>query len=217
MVRSGGRTGRRRWQTGLIACAVLALLVTGTAHAEPVIVRVPLQYIAALGDPMATSGNDAHTWGIWYVDPGPRGVQIAEFSTLEQNDGLAPAGWRFDRTGWWVEERGFIMESPFFPISAGQYVVTGGREAVAILTVEAPADDGTQAWSLSDGASVYDVTHLGCRAAFYTPADDNADCSPDQAPVSVFPMTPETQMPHVPGCNKQDYHVLVIVGLVIEG
>ena len=38
--------------------------------------RIPIQYIAALGDPQSSSGNNAHEWGIWPLDPGPRGFII---------------------------------------------------------------------------------------------------------------------------------------------
>src|SRR5215472_9658234 len=34
--------------------------------------RIEPQFIAALGDPGATSGNGAQSWGFWNQDPGPR-------------------------------------------------------------------------------------------------------------------------------------------------
>ena len=49
--------------------------------------------------------------------------------------------------------------------SSGKYLVTGGREVTTTLTVHA---DGR--WELADGATLYDVTHLPCRAARYTTA-----------------------------------------------
>ncbi len=38
--------------------------------------RIEPQYIAALGEPGATSGTGAQSWGLWsQQDPGPRGQQ----------------------------------------------------------------------------------------------------------------------------------------------
>ena len=48
----------------------------------------------------------------------------------------------------------------------GQYLVTGGREVETVLTVHPD-----QRWELADGAKLYDVTHLPCRAARYKPAN----------------------------------------------
>ncbi len=182
--------------------------------AEAQMSPIPTQYIAALGNPMATSGKDAGVWGIWTVDPGPRGVWTEDFADLVANGGLAPEGWQFDPASWWLEENGLIMESPSFPLPAGQYMVTGGREVTSVLTVEAPGADGLQSWSLADGASVYDVTHLRCRAAVYT-AKDGQSCTPDKTPAGVFPMSPEKSMPSVDGCSKKDYQVLIVVGKMI--
>ena len=85
------------------------------AHAEATFSRIPTQYIAALGDPTATAGKDAETWGLWAVDPGPRGVRIRDYQDLVANAGVAPDGWQFDRSAWWLEEHGLIMEPPQFP------------------------------------------------------------------------------------------------------
>ena len=154
---------RTLWN-GLLGCVAAVLLVSLPAHGETKLVRTPTQYIAALGDPLATSGSDAGTWGLWPVDPGPRGVWSSDYDDLIANAGLAPSGWQFDGAAWWLEEHGLIMEAPSFPLPPGQYVVTGGREVTSVLTVE-PADaTGTHAWSLADGATIYDVTHLRCRA-----------------------------------------------------
>ena len=80
------------------------------------------------------------------------------------NAAVAPDGWTFDPTGWWLEEYGRIMEAPTFPLPAGQYVVTGGRDVTSFLTVEEPDAMGKQAWSLANAACVCDVNDLGCRA-----------------------------------------------------
>ena len=205
-------SGLRIIGTGLSAAALLSV----PAHAEPTFVSVPTQYIAALGSSAATSGSDAATWGLWAVDPGPRGVWTRNLQSLLDTGGLAPSGWQYDPAAWWLEEHGLIMEQPGFPLAAGQYVVTGGREVTAVLTVAAPDASGQQVWSLSDGATIYDVTHLRCRAALYTAAQGQS-CTPDNTPTGVFPMSPGEAMPTVAGCNKQDYQVLIVTGMMVEG
>jgi hypothetical protein len=174
--------------------------------------RIPTQFIAALGDPGATSGHNAQTWGLWTVDPGPRGVRLKNYERLLADGGVAPAQWQFDRNDWWLEENGLIMEQPAFPIMPGRYIVTGNREAMAMLTIH-PADaNGNMAWELDRGANLYDVTHLGCRSARYTPAAGDSSCTPARAPQDAFRVAPGAEMPPVAGCNKQDYAVLFIVG-----
>ena len=46
-------------------------------------VRVSTQFIAALGNPTASSGRGASKWGIWRIDPGPRGVQLRDWDKLK--------------------------------------------------------------------------------------------------------------------------------------
>jgi hypothetical protein len=75
--------------------------------------------------------------------------------------------------------------------------------------------DGTVRWELEDGATIYDVTHLRCRSARYTPASGNS-CSPAKAQMSAFPVAPGGVMPPVEGCNKQDYAVLIVIGVARE-
>lgn len=201
----------------LQACAALAVLVSSTpVWAEARFVPGDTQYIAALGDPGSTSGNDAQDWGFWEIDPGPRGVWSTDYAELLANGGIAPAGWQFDPASWWLEEHGLIMEAPSFPLPPGQYVVTGGRETTSVLTVAAPDDTGRQAWSLADGATIYDVTHLRCRAAVYT-AVEGQSCTPDKTPTHAFPMDPGRAMPSVEGCSKRDYQVLIVIGRLVEG
>ena len=144
--------------------------VHGAGVDETKFTRVAPQYIAALGDPAAKSGNNAQTWGLWRVDPGPRGVPLTRYQRLIEVGGVAPANWRFDSRDWWLEEHGLIMEKPTFPLAPGKYLVTGDREVTAVLTVHRPDKDGNQRWELGDGAKLYDVTHLACRSARYTPA-----------------------------------------------
>eukprot|EP00287_Rhodomonas_sp_CCMP768_P008829 CAMPEP_0196738520 /NCGR_PEP_ID=MMETSP1091-20130531/15854_1 /TAXON_ID=302021 /ORGANISM="Rhodomonas sp., Strain CCMP768" /LENGTH=217 /DNA_ID=CAMNT_0042082491 /DNA_START=152 /DNA_END=805 /DNA_ORIENTATION=- len=172
--------------------------------------RIRTQFIAALGDPKASSGSGASQWGLWRKDPGPRGVWLRQFADLEKAGGVAPAGWKFDRNDWWLEEHGLIMEAPEFPMPPGRYLVTGGREVTTVLTVTPPDAKGEQQWSLEDDAKLFDVTHLPCRSARYTP---NGGGSPATAKETDFPVTPGAEMPAVQGCNKQDYAVLFVIGV----
>jgi hypothetical protein len=173
--------------------------------------RVPTQYIAALAPPEATSGNNAETWGWWRQDPGPRGVRLKYYDRLE--NGVAPAGWHVDNNAWWLEEHGLLMEAPTFPMPAGQYLVTGDREVTSVLTVQPASGGGQQRWELADGATLFDVTHLRCRSALYTPAKAGGSCSPKAAREGDFPVSPGAAMPPVADCAKQDYQVLIVIGV----
>lgn len=168
-------------------------------------------FIAALGPPDARSGTGAEHWGLWPVDPGPRGVRLSGAEALAAQ-GTAPAGWAFDPAAWWLEEHGLIMEAPTFPLPPGGYIVTGGREKTAVLTIAPPEASGVSAWSLDAGATLYDVTHLRCRAARYTSAA--AVCTPADANPAHFPVAPGAAMPPVGNCGKQDYQVLIVIGRV---
>ena len=79
------------------------------AGAQPKFQRISTQFIAALGDPRATSGSGAQSWGLWPLDPGPRGVELNSYKRLKDAGGVAPARWKFDGTDWWLEEHGLIM------------------------------------------------------------------------------------------------------------
>jgi hypothetical protein len=177
--------------------------------------HVPLQYIVALGDQAANSGSGAQLWGLWRQDPGPRGCLLENYEKLKA-DGVAPAQWTFDSQDWWLEEHGLIMEKPIFPLPAGKYVVTGGRNVTSILTIYPPDQNGEQRWELAKGAKLYDVTHLPCHAARYTPATNDHACSPDMAQKGVFPVPPGIAMPTVKDCNKQEYAVLFVIGMATE-
>ena len=130
--------------------------------------RIETQFIAALGDPGASSGSGAQSWGLWPVDPGPRGVRLGSFAQMKAAGGVAPAGWKFDPANWWLEEHGLIMEPPVFPLPPGKYLVTGDREVTTVLTIHPVDAGGDSRWELGDHAKLYDVTHLPCRAARYT-------------------------------------------------
>jgi len=202
------------------AISLLALtptLVT-TAQAETTWTRIPVQFIAALGDPGASSGAGADHWGLWRQDPGPRGVRLSNYENLKAADGLAPAGWRFEPTDWWLEEHGLIMPKPDGPLPPGKYLVTGDRETEAVLTVHAKDQDGAARWDLGSVqpggiAKLYDVTHLRCRSANYHPAASGAMCTPATVQSSAFPVAPGGVMPAVAGCAKQDYAVLFVIAV----
>jgi len=177
--------------------------------------RIPTQFIAALGDPASSAGSGAESWGLWRLDPGPRGVWLDNYERLKAEGGVAPAQWQFDSEDWWLEENGLIMEKPDFPLPPGKYVVTGDREMVTVLTVFPEDGGGAQRWELADG-NLYDVTHLPCRSARYTPASSNISCSPARAPKDEFRVSPGALMPSVEGCNKQDYAVLFVIGVALD-
>jgi hypothetical protein len=178
--------------------------------------RIPTQFIAALGDPDASSGNGAQSWGLWSKDPGPRGVRLKNYDQLQADGGVAPAQWKFDQGDWWLEENGLIMEQPDFPVPPGKYIVTGDREMMAVLTVHPADENGERRWELDKGAKLYDVTHLPCRSARYTPIAGSNSCSPARADRTAFRVRPGAPMPEVEGCNKQDYAVLFVIAVAVD-
>ncbi len=217
---NGGLSRRSFLVAGTAAAATAALSPAALAQSslaageiETKFRRVRTQFIAALGNPDATSGSNAQLWGLWRQDPGPRGVRLDSYERLMAAGGVAPAQWKFDSTDWWLEENGLIMEKPDFPVPPGNYLVTGNREVTTMLTVHPMEKDGSQRWELANGATIYDVTHLRCRSARYTPATSGNSCSPAKAQTSAFPVTPGASMPPVESCNKQDYAVLFLIGV----
>jgi hypothetical protein len=197
---------------GTAAAAAVALPAAAWADVDrSEFKRIPTQYIAALAPPDATSGHNAETWGLWRQDPGPRGLRLKNYDRVE--NGVAPAGWRHDKNAWWLEEHGLLMEAPEFPMPAGVYLVTGDRDVTSVLTVQPPGADGRQRWELADDATLYDVTHLRCRSALYTPATAGTSCSPIAARENDFPVAPGAAMPPVANCAKQDYQVLIVIGV----
>jgi len=207
---------RRLLSTGFL---MLAAGLQQPVHASGVDLskfkRIEPQFIAALGDPAATSGNGAQSWGYWNQDPGPRACKLDHYPQLKET-GVAPAQWKFDASDWWLEEHGLIMEKPTFPLPPGKYLVTGDRDVTTVLTVRPKDKNGNQRWELADGATLYDVTHLGCRSARYTPAKGANGCSPGNASTEGFPVNTGMAMPSVNGCRKQDYTVLIVVGLPVK-
>lgn len=178
--------------------------------------RIQTQFIVALGDPDASSGNGAQTWGLWHRDPGPRGVWLGSYKQLKASNGIAPAQWKFDHADWWLDENGLIMEKPDFPAPPGKYVVTGDRETIAVLTIHPADEHGDRRWELTNGATLYDVTHLPCRSARYTPATAGESCSPANVRRAAFPVDPGGSMPVVKGCNKREYAVLFVIGVAVK-
>ena len=178
--------------------------------------RISTQYIAALGEPGATSGNGAQLWGLWPLDPGPRGVKLNRYQSLKDAGGVAPSRWKFNEADWWLEEHGLIMEQPTVPLPPGKYVVTGARKVTAVLTIHPADGHGDRRWEIDQGAILHDVTHLACRSARYTPATAGGSCSPTHAKQSTFPVAPGGAMPQVEGCTKQDYAVLIVIGMGVE-
>ena len=200
----------------LLVAAAIDMARAASSDGHVTFRRVPTQFIAALGDPMASSGKGAETWGLWEKDPGPRGVWLRNFAQLEDSGGIAPLNWKFDDQDWWLDEIGLLMEKPDFPVPPGRYLVTGERETVTVLTVHPDNYAGERYWELANGAKLFDVTHLPCRSARYTPLDEVNRCTPASAHITNFPVTPGAEMPAVEGCAKQDYSVLFIIGVEVK-
>src|SRR5579871_386282 len=205
-----------RWLLSM-ASLMLAAGLQQPVHAASVDLskfrRIEPQFIAALGDPGAKSGNGAQSWGFWNQDPGPRACKLDHYPQLKAAGGVAPSQWKFDAKDWWLEEHGLIMEKPTFPLPPGKYLVTGDRDVTTVLTIHPKDKDGNQRWELADGATLYDVTHLVCRPLLEKTTTANNLCSPANVRTTGFPVNPGAAMPVVNGCRKQDYAVLIVVGL----
>ncbi len=200
----------------LAAVAGLALAGSPSAQAETKFKPISVQYIAALAGPTATSGTGAENWGLWPIDPGPRGVWLKYFDILKAV-GFSPSAWKFNQDDWWLDENGLIMEHPGYGMPPGKYLVSGARETVGVLTIHPKDQTGTQRWELDKGATIYDVTHLKCRSARYRPAAPGKLCTPANVLRNNFPVKPGTEMPAVEDCSKQDYTVLFIIGVEDKG
>ena len=170
--------------------------------------RVRTQFIAALGNPQDNNGTGALQWGIWRIDPGPRGVRLSDAEKLIRA-GVAPSKWSYDPNEFWIEEHGLIMEKPDFPLPPGKYRVTGGRETTTLLTIEEDGDT----WKLDSGV-LHDVTHLPCRSAKYVPSSETGSVT--NADPNDFPVTPGAAMPDVSGCSRQDYWVVFVTAVEIH-
>jgi hypothetical protein len=204
---------RRELFNRLTALGSIAVLGNVQATAANTFKPIATQFIAALGEPRAKSGTGAENWGLWSVDPGPRGVHLTRYSELLADGSVAKAGWKFDSSDWWLDENGLIMEHPKYGMPPGRYMVTGDREITTILTVHPKDANSTQRWELANDATLYDVTHLRCRSARYKPIVGSSACSPASAPKDQFRVAPGAAMPPVNGCEKQDYTVMFIIGI----
>jgi hypothetical protein len=204
---------RRQFCKGLLSLGTVGIVVPSAAKAASNFKPIPTQFLAAIGNPLANHGTGAEAWGLWTVDPGPRGVRLSSFEQLKANGNVAPAGWTFDPANWWLEEHGLIMEQPQPNVPPGRYMVTGDRIVQTVLTLHPKDAKGAQSWELADGAVLYDVTHLRCRAARYTLSADSKACTPGMVDPNRFPMSPGDAMPMISGCDAQDHAVLFIVGV----
>jgi len=153
----------------------------------------PLQFIAATGDPDASSGSGANSWGIWRTDPGPLGLPMRAYKAGNTKPWL-------DESDFFLDENAIIMPPPQYPLPAGKYLVTGARTTTTGLTIDKEGN-----WKLDEG-KLLDVTHLPCRAARYT------DGSPNSVKGDGFHCAPGGIMPDVPGTKKQIYSVIFIIG-----
>jgi hypothetical protein len=129
----GGNTGLGRNRRNLIINGAAAALSVVTAvaatnlYTQTVYTPAGFQrfsstkFIAATGDPAASQGVIGNApdeqWGVWNQDPGPRGVFLRDYKALlldnkqstsdsDGHDIVAPAGWKFDKNDWWLEEHG---------------------------------------------------------------------------------------------------------------
>jgi hypothetical protein len=108
-------TSRRNLAINIIAGGLLvasgvasASLFQQTIYTPEGFTRLPqTQFIAALGDPQAREGTGAQEWGLWSLDPGPRGVYVQKYADqIAARNNQAPLGWKFDGNDWWLEEHG---------------------------------------------------------------------------------------------------------------
>ena len=78
-------------------------------------------------------------------------------------------------------------------------MVTGDREVTTTLTVSEKDASGAQKWSLANG-KLYDVTHLPCRSARYTPA--GGECKPTTELELEFPVRPGSTAACLTACEQ---------------
>ncbi len=174
--------------------------------------HLPIKFIAALGSPTATSGTGAETWGIWHDDPAQRAVWLKYYPIVKAAGGFAPGNWQVNDDDWWMDENSLIMQPPEFPVPPRKYIVSGDREVVTTLTIYPKDENGVMAWELEDKATLYDVTHLPCRSARYTPANSGTGtCIPTNVDRNLYPLQPEDETATIVGCQKQDYSVLLVL------
>ena len=96
------------------------------------------------------------------------------------------------------------------------FVYLSVKSRLSVTPAARAKTHGDRRWELDQGATLYDVTHLACRSARYTPATVGGSCSPTKAKQTAFPAAPGGAMPPVEGCTKQDYAVLIVIGMGVE-
>ena len=112
--------------------------------------RIEPQDIAALGDPGATSGSGAQSWGLWSQDPGPRGGKLdLGLRSIEggRRRGAGTVSIDAAWTGGRGRNTGRIMEKPTFPLPPGKDLVTGDRTVTTVLTIQPKDKDGNERWN----------------------------------------------------------------------
>ena len=135
--------------------------------------RIEPQFIAALGDPGATSGKGAQSWGFWNQDPGPRACKLDHYHQLKAVSavllGVATDGNSTLRTGGW-RNMALIMEKPTFPLAPGKYLVTGDREVTTVLDNSAQGQGRQSAVGTRRRRNPQQMSPIrrGCRSARYT-------------------------------------------------
>ena len=75
---------------------------------------------------------------------------------------MAPAQWKFDACG--LVAGGTRLDYGEADLSAASWAPTSSRataKVTTVLTIQPKDKNGNQRWELADGATLYDVTHLG--------------------------------------------------------
>ncbi|OLP81057.1 hypothetical protein AK812_SmicGene38451 [Symbiodinium microadriaticum] len=150
--------------------------------------KLPKQYIAAAGDPKASSGTGAEKWGLWTQDPGPRGVRLSGYERLQATGGQAPAGWQFDQV---------TTTLTIFPKDSEghqRWELADGAKLYDVTHLPCRVID------VGDYAT--GLRAMSCR---------KRTCSPSGAAPADFPVRPGAAMPAVKGCQKQDHAVLFVL------
>ncbi|WP_447963585.1 hypothetical protein [Nitrospira sp. Ecomares 2.1] len=78
-----------------------------------------------------------------------------------------------------------------------------------------PDQNENRRWELADQATLYDVTHLACRSARYTPATGYKTFPPANVGKPAIAVAPGGIMPAIEGCRKQDYAGLFVIAVAV--
>jgi len=94
----------------LLLVTTLVQTVHATGEDQTEFKSIPTQFIAALGDPDATSGNGAQSWGLWRLDPGPAVEKVYKYlNARDQGNNI--------QTCETVQNRGQIEPPSIFDLS----------------------------------------------------------------------------------------------------